>query len=112
MTTFDDRERAFEKKFAHDEELRFKSTVRRNKLLGLWAAEKLGLAGAEAESYAKDVVRADFQQPGDEDIVAKLRADFDAKGVAQSDDQIRLVMLEMMANAVRQIESEGGKSGS
>jgi hypothetical protein len=107
MTTFDDREKAFERKFALDEELRFKSTVRRNKLLGLWAAEKLGLSGAEADSYAKEVVRADFQQPGEEDIVAKLRTDFDAKGVAQSDDQIRLVLLEMMATAIRQIETEG-----
>jgi hypothetical protein len=112
MTTFDDRERAYERKFALDEELRFKSTVRRNKLLGLWAAEKLGLSGAEAEGYAKEVVRADFQAPGDEDLVAKLRGDFDAKGVAETDEQIRLVMLELMAKAIGQIEVEGGKKST
>jgi hypothetical protein len=111
MTTFDDREKAYERKFAHDEELRFKATVRRNKLLGLWAAEKLGLSGADADAYAKDVIRADFQKPGDEDIVAKLRADFDAKGVAQTDDQIRTALVETMAHAVRDIEAERGKAG-
>ena len=111
MTTFDEREKAFEKKFALDEELRFKATVRRNKLLGLWAAEKLGLTGAEADAYAKDVVRADFQKPGDEDVVAKLRQDFDAKGVAQTDDQIRLALVETLAAAVREIEAERGKAG-
>jgi hypothetical protein len=110
MTTFDEREKAFEKKFALDEELRFKATVRRNKLLGLWAAEKLGLTGAEADAYAKDVVRADFQKPGDEDVVAKLRQDFDAKGVAQTDDQIRLALVETLAAAVREIEAERGKA--
>jgi hypothetical protein len=110
MTTFDERERAYEKKFALDEELKFKSTVRRNKLLGLWAAEKLGKTGADADAYAKDVIRADFQQPGDEDLVAKLRQDFAASGVAQSDDQIRAAMAELMATAVAQVEAE--KSGS
>jgi len=110
MTTFDEREKAFEKKFALDEELRFKATVRRNKLLGLWAAEKLGLTGADADAYAKDVVRADFQKPGDEDVVAKLRQDFDAKGVAQTDDQIRLALVETLAAAVREIEAERGKA--
>jgi hypothetical protein len=111
MTTFDERERAYERKFAHDEELRFKATVRRNKLLGLWAAEQLGLSGADADAYAKEVIRADFQKPGDEDIVAKLREDFDAKNVAQTDDQIRVALAETMATAVRQIEAERGKSG-
>lgn len=109
MTTFDEREKAFERKFAHDEELRFKSTVRRNKLLGIWAAEKLGMSGAEAEGYVKDVIRADFEQPGDDDIIRKLRKDFDAKGVAQTDDQIRAVMLEMMATAIRQLEDAKAK---
>ena len=112
MTTFDERERAYEKKFALDEELRFKSTVRRNKLLGLWAAEKLGLSGAEAEAYAKEVVRSDFQQPGDEDIIAKVRADLEAKGLAQDGAQIPAVMVELMATAVRQVEAETGKSGA
>jgi hypothetical protein len=111
MTTFDEREKAFEKRFALDEELRFKATVRRNKLLGLWAAEKLGLSGADADAYAKDVIRADFQKPGDEDLVAKLREDFDAKSVAQSDDQIRAALLETMATAIQQIEAERGKAG-
>jgi hypothetical protein len=112
MTTFDERERAFESKFAHDEELRFKATVRRNRLIGFWAAGKLGLTGPEAEAYVKDVIRADFQHPGDGDLIAKLRQDFDAKGVAQTDDQIRLHLLESMATAIHQAEAESGKSSS
>src|SRR5947209_12358060 len=89
MTTFDKREEGFEKKFAHDEELRFKANARRNKLLGLWAAEKLGLSGAEADAYAKDVVMADLDAAGGQGVFAKIRKDFDAKNVAQSDHQIR-----------------------
>jgi hypothetical protein len=105
MTTFDKREEGFEKKFAHDEELRFKATARRNKLLGLWAAEKLGLSGPAADSYAKEIVAADFEAPGDNDVVHRLRKDFDAKSVAQSDQQIAVVMNEMMAKAVEQIKA-------
>ena len=105
MTTFDKREEGFEKKFAHDEELHFKATARRNKLIGLWAAEKLGLAGAAAEIYAKDVVAADFEHPGSEDVFGKLRKDFDAKGVATSDTEIRQVMNELLAKAVAQIQA-------
>src|SRR5262249_35318028 len=105
MTTFDKREEGFEKKFAHDEELKFKANARRNKMLGLWAAEKLGLTGAEAEAYAKEVVMADFEEPGDHDVFKKLRKDFDAKNVAQSDHQIRRTMDEMMEQAVAQIRS-------
>jgi hypothetical protein len=105
MTTFDKREEGFEKKFAHDEELRFKATARRNKMLGLWAADKLGLAGAEAEAYAKEVVVADFEESGDDDVVRKLRRDFDAKGVAQSDHQIRRTMDELMAQAIEAIKA-------
>jgi hypothetical protein len=105
MTTFDKREEGFEKKFAHDEELRFKATARRNKLLGLWAAEKLGLSGAEADAYSKEVIAADFEEAGDEDVVRKLRKDFDAKGVNQSDHQIRRTMQELMAKAVAQINA-------
>jgi hypothetical protein len=112
MTTFDERERAFERKFAHDEELRFRATVRRNKLLGLWAAEKLGHSGADADAYAKEVIRADFTVPGDADLIAKLRKDFDAKGVAETDAQIQLMLLEFMGTAIRQIEADPGKSGS
>ena len=78
MTTFDKREEGFEKQFAHDEELKFKAIARRNKLLGLWAAEKLGLKGAEAEAYAKAVVMADFEEAADHDVFGKLRKDFDA----------------------------------
>ena len=106
MTTFDKREEGFERKFAHDEELRFRATARRNKLLGLWAAEKLGLSGAEAEDYARSVVRADLAEPGEEDVYRKLKADFDAKSVDQSEHQIRRMMTEFLAEAVQQIESE------
>lgn len=106
MTTFEDREKGFERKFAHDEELKFKATARRNKLLGLWAAEQLGLSGDEAQAYAKDVVKADLAEPGEEDVFRKLRADFDAKGIAQSDHQIRRMMGDLMAAAVHQLETE------
>jgi hypothetical protein len=105
MTTFDKREEGFEKQFAVDEELKFKATARRNKLLGLWAAEKLGLSGAEAEAYAKDVVTADFEEPGDQDVFRKIRRDFDAKGVNESDHQIRRTMDELMAKAVQAIKA-------
>ena len=107
MTTFDKREEGFEKKFAHDEELRFKANARRNKLLGMWAAEKLGLNGSEAEAYARDVVTADFDAPGDGDVFAKVRKDFDAKGVAQSDQQIRGAMDDLMNQAIAQIKASG-----
>jgi hypothetical protein len=106
MTTFDKRQEGFERKFAHDEELRFKASARRNKLLGLWAAEKLGLSGGEADAYAKSVVMADFEEAGDDDVVRKIRKDFDAKKVDQSDHQIRRTMDEMMAKAIEQIQSE------
>lgn len=112
MTTFEEREKAFERKFAHDEELRFKATVRRNKLIGLWAAEKLGLSGEEADTYAKTVVKADFQEPGDADVIRKIREDFAAKAIEQSDHQIERTLIEKMAEAIRQLEGEGGKSSS
>ena len=105
MTTFDKREEGFEKQFAHDEELRFRANARRNKLLGLWAAEKLGLSGADAEAYAKAVVIADFEEAGDHDVFGKIRKDFDAKGVAQSDHQIRRIMDELMEKAVAEIKA-------
>ena len=105
MTSFDKREEAFEQQFAHDEELRFKATARRNKLLGQWAAEKLGLSGAEAETYAKSVVMADFEEAGDHDVLRKIRKDFDAKGVAQSDHQISRTMDELMARSVADIKA-------
>ena len=105
MTTFDKREEGFEKQFAHDEELRFKATARRNKLLGLWAAQKLGLSGDEAEAYAKDVVLADFEEAGDHDLFRKIRRDFDAKGVTESDHQIQRTMIDLMAKAIEAIKA-------
>ncbi|HEY1362613.1 MAG TPA: DUF1476 domain-containing protein [Xanthobacteraceae bacterium] len=105
MTTFDKREEGFEKQFAHDEELRFKATARRNRLLGHWAAERLGLAGADADAYAKEVVMSDFEEAGDHDVFRKLRKDFDAKGVSVSDHQIRRTMDELMATAVAAIKA-------
>ena len=105
MTTFDKREEGFEKKFAHDEELRFKATARRNKLLGLWAAQKLGLSGADADAYAKEVVMADFEEAGDDDVFRKVRKDLDAKGASASDLEIRTQMVELMAQAIAQVEA-------
>lgn len=106
MTTFDKREDAFEKRFAHDAELRFKAEARRNKQLGLWAAALLGKTGADAEAYAKEVVAADFEEAGEEDVFRKIRADFDAAGVAQSDHQIRRTMDELMQKAIDRIRNE------
>lgn len=105
MSTFDRRQEAFESKFAHDEELRFKAVARRNKLLGLWAAEKLGKSGDEAETYAREVVAADFEEAGDEDVFRKIRGDFDAGGVEQSDHQIRRTMDELLDEAIAQVKN-------
>ena len=107
MTTFDKRKDAYESKFARDEELKFKAMARRNKLLGLWAAEKLGKTGADAEAYAREVIRSDMEEAGDNDVFRKVRRDFDAAGVQESDHQIRRSMDELMAEAVAQIESAG-----
>ncbi len=105
MTTFDKREDAFEKQFAHDEELKFKATARCNKLLGLWAAEKLGLSGSEADSYALAAVMAAIDGKAGQSTVEKIRQDFDAKGVAQSEHQIVRTMNELMAKAVADIKA-------
>ena len=105
MTTFDKRKDSFEAKFARDEELRFKATSRRNRLLGLWAADRLGRTGEDAETYAREVIRADFQEVGDRDVFRKIRQDFDAAGVEVSDHQIERAMEELMAQAVSDIES-------
>jgi hypothetical protein len=105
MTSFDKREEGFEQKFAHDEEIRFRAQARRNKLVGLWAAEKLGLAGAAAEAYAVGVVAAELEAPGSDAAFRKLRTDFDAKGVAQSDHQIRRTMDELMVKAADDIQA-------
>jgi hypothetical protein len=107
MTTFDKREEGFEKQFAHDEELKFKATARRDKLLGLWAAEKLGLAGPAAEAYAKEIVVADVEATGTYDVFGKIRKDLDAKGVSLSDHQIRRTMDELMARAISEIKASG-----
>ena len=107
MTTFDKREEGFEKQFVHDEELKFKAVARRNRMLGLWAAQILGLSGAQAEAYAKEVVMADFEEPGDHDVFRKIRRDFDAKSIAQSDHQIRRTMDELMVKAVAEIKASG-----
>jgi hypothetical protein len=107
MTTFDKREEGFEKRFAVDEELKFKANARRNKLLGMWAAEKLALTGAEAEAYAKTVVMADFEEAGDDDVFRKIRKDFEDKGVKESDHQIRRTMDELMAKAIEALKTSG-----
>ena len=107
MTNFEEREKGFERKFAHDEELKFRATARRNKLLGLWAAEKLGLSGDEAQAYAKEVVKADLQEPGEEDVFRKIRADFDAKGIKLPDEEIRRQMHDLLAQAVTEIKASG-----
>ena len=105
MVDMKDREEGFERKFAHDEELRFKAMARRNRLLGQWAAEKLGKSGDAADAYAKEVVMADFEEAGDEDVFRKLRADFDSAGVTVSDHQIRRTMDELLHQAVEQIRN-------
>lgn len=103
MTTFDKREEGFEKKFAHDEELKFKAYARRNKLLGLWAAEQLGKTGADAEAYAKEVVLADFEEAGDNDVVRKVVGDLKSKGVTEA--QVTAKLTELLAQAVAQIQA-------
>jgi hypothetical protein len=105
MSSMKDRQEGFERKFAMDEELRFRATARRNKLLGLWAAEKLGKTGADAEAYAKEVVVSDLEEAGDDDVFRKVRRDFDAAGVDQSDHQIRRTMDDLMAQAVEQVKN-------
>jgi hypothetical protein len=104
--SFEKREKGFEAKWAHDEELRFKVYARRNKLLGLWAAAEMGVTGAAADSYAKEVIAADFERAGDEDVFEKVRRDFDARGLALSDHAIRRKMGELLEMAKHQIEHE------
>ncbi|MFK4060602.1 MULTISPECIES: DUF1476 domain-containing protein [Brucella] len=107
MTTgMDDRRDAFEKKFALDAELRFKAEARRNKLLGLWAADQLGKKDADAEAYAKEVVAADFEEAGDEDVFRKVRADFDAASVSVADEVIREKMFTFLEEAIRQVKQD------
>ncbi len=106
MTTFDDRERAFEAKFARDEEMNFRIIARRNKLVGQWAAEKMGLTPEETDSYAKGVVQADFEEAGDEDVVRKLLGDLVSAGVEMDDAGVRLALDQMLVEARRQLMSE------
>ncbi|MFI0847243.1 DUF1476 domain-containing protein [Mesorhizobium sp. IMUNJ 23232] len=105
MTSMKDREEGFERKFAIDEEQRFRATARRNRMLGLWAAEKLGKSGADADAYAKDVVVSDIEEAGDHDVLRKVKGDFDAAGVDQSEHQIRRTMDELMAQALEQVRN-------
>ncbi|GAB4127203.1 MAG: DUF1476 domain-containing protein [Rhodothalassiaceae bacterium] len=106
MTSFDEREQAFEKKFAHDEELRFKVGVRRNKLLGLWAATEFGLSGAEAEAYAKEVIESDFEEVGTDDVLRKLAKDFAARRIEISRHRLERQLQECAEEARRQIMNE------
>src|ERR1044071_1187435 len=106
MTTFDERESSFEAKFKHDKELQFKVNARRNKLLGLWAANLLGIHGAEAENYAKEVVKSDFATPGDHDVLHKVLRDFQAKKVEMSEHRLRKQMDDLMKIATDQIQNE------
>lgn len=103
--SMDDRQKAFESKFAHDADLRFKAEARRNKLLGLWAADLIGKKGDDAAEYAKEVVKSDFQEAGDEDVFRKVRSDLDAAGAHVSDEQLRGKMIELMAEAIQQVQS-------
>ncbi|MEO7240101.1 MAG: DUF1476 domain-containing protein [Sphingomicrobium sp.] len=103
MTQFDDRERAFETKFAHDEDMKFRIVARRNRLLGEWAARLMGLSEAEAESYAKDVIRADFEEAGEEDVIRKLLGDLTAAGADTDEARIREALGHKEVEARRQI---------
>src|SRR5262245_37410646 len=106
VSEFDKRKTAEEMKYALDQELRFKANARRNKLLGLWAAEKLGKSGEAAAAYATEVVKADFEAPGDEDVFRKVRGDFDKAGVTMTDHQIQRQMQELMETAIQQVRAE------
>ncbi|MCL6708353.1 DUF1476 domain-containing protein [Pseudomonas sp. R2.Fl] len=103
MSGMSDREKAFENKFAHDQELKFKAEARRNKLLGLWVAGLLGKADAEA--YAKEVIASDFEEAGDEDVFRKVRADLTAGGVSLSDEELRSKMIELLGEAIEQVQN-------
>ena len=105
MTTFDNREAAFENKFAHDQDMAFRVTARRNKLLGQWAAARMALTEAETDAYAKSVVQADFEEAGDEDVFRKIRTDFDSASVSQSDHQIRRTMDELLVKAIDDVKN-------
>ena len=107
MSSFDEREKSFEAKYKRDQETEFRVAARRNKLLGLWAAEQFGLTGAEADAYAREVVQADFDEPGDADVQRKVMADFQARGVDMTDHRLRLHMDELLITAREQILKAG-----
>ena len=106
MTTFDDREKAFEKKYERDQDVQFKVTARKNKLLGLWAAGLLGKTGADAEAYAKEVVLVDFERPGDSDVMEKLAKDLAAAGKPMEEQSIRRQAERLLADAKKQVMEE------
>lgn len=106
MSSFDEREKAFEKKFQHDQEMQFKAEMRRNKLAGLWAAELLGKTGDDADDYAKEVIAADFEEPGPEDVIRKLMTDFQGAGVDIEDHKVRRKLEELFATAKEQLMAE------
>lgn len=106
MTSFDDREKAFEKRYAHEQEVDFRINARRMKLVGLWAATQFGKTGASAEAYAKEVILADFEKPGPDDVIEKLATDFRAAGLAIMEKDIRAEMERQLAVARQQIEAE------
>jgi hypothetical protein len=105
MTSFDDRRDAFEKQFAHNEELRFKATARRNKLFGLWVAERLGKTGADAEAYAKSVVLADFEEAGDADVLRKVGRDLEGAGKPVSESELARTLGDLTARAIEEIRA-------
>lgn len=107
MSKFDERAKGFEAKFAHDAELKFKIEARRNKLLGLWAAELMGISGDAAGEYAKEVIKSDFIEAGDDDVFRKVKGDFEDKGVEMSDHRLRREMDDKLALAVEQITGAG-----
>ena len=105
MTAFDDRRNAFETQFAHDEDLRFKATARRNKLFGLWIAGRLGKSGDEAEAYAKSVVLADFEEAGDGDVLRKVRQDLNGAGNTMGDAELRAKLNELTGRAIEEVKA-------
>ena len=107
MSGFDDREKGFEKKFAHDADLKFKAESRRNKMLAEWAGAKMGMSEDEITSYIKDVRRSDLEEAGDDDVFRKVRSDFDAKGTSVTDDELREQMSTFLAKAVADVEAAG-----
>lgn len=106
MSTFDERERSFETKYKRDQEKLFRVTSRRNRLLGLWAARQFGMDAGKAQAYAKEVILSDFDEPGDDDVVRKMLADFESRGIAMDEAGIRKEMSRLMDEAAREVDGE------